>query len=123
MDLRVLGALLGDDNAAEPVPVRRPGVCVTDADPLEEWTGMSTGSHIGKTNVGLNLGDESITSVCSVKPMAEMKTYRNTSHRISTQDTQLETIISPVLGFHLSILFADLLSEYLMVSPINTGTS
>ena len=55
-DLRVLGVLLGDDSAAEPVPVRRPGVCVIGVETRADWTGISTASHTGRTNVGLNLG-------------------------------------------------------------------
>jgi hypothetical protein len=55
-DLRVLGVLFGDDRAAEPVPVRRPGVCEIGTEVRGDWTGISTASHTGKTNVGLNLG-------------------------------------------------------------------
>ena len=55
-DLRVLKALFGDDNAAEPVPVRRPGVWVTGGEACVDWAGISTVSHTGRTKIGLNLG-------------------------------------------------------------------
>lgn len=55
MGLRTLGPLLGDDIAAEPVPVRRPGVCVTGVDAREDETGISAASHTGKMKVGFNL--------------------------------------------------------------------
>ena len=59
-DLRTLGALFGDDNAAEPVPVFRPGVCMMGVEAREDWVGISTASHTGKTKVGLNLEKMSI---------------------------------------------------------------
>jgi hypothetical protein len=62
MGFRILGALLGDDKAADPVPVRRPGVCVTGVE-VCDCTGISTASHTGRTNIGLNLEDIDISDV------------------------------------------------------------
>lgn len=55
MGVRALAARLGDI-AAEPVPVRRPGVCVVIGDETAEVTrGIFTVSDTGRTKVGLNL--------------------------------------------------------------------
>jgi hypothetical protein len=61
MDLRVLGALLGEDRAAE--PVHRPGVWVIGFDVGGDWAKFVTDSHTGRTNVGLNLGSMNTPSV------------------------------------------------------------
>lgn len=45
----------GDDTAAEPVPVRRPGVCVTGVEVREELVVRLTGEKTGMTKIGLNL--------------------------------------------------------------------
>lgn len=45
----------GDEIAAEPVPVRRPGVLVTGAEPREFVGSVLAGSQTGNTNIGLNL--------------------------------------------------------------------
>jgi len=63
----------GVDMAAEPVPVRRPGVRI-DAEPLVE---VSIASATGSTNIGLNL---------------------NARYTTSTHEIQFETIKSPALG-------------------------
>lgn len=47
--------LLGDWTFAEPVPVRRPGVCVTGVEDLEGADSTLTVSETGSTNIGLNL--------------------------------------------------------------------
>jgi hypothetical protein len=44
----------GEEIAAEPVPVRRPGVRVTGLE-VEDIAGESEGSHAGNTNMGSNL--------------------------------------------------------------------
>jgi len=72
---RAVGARTGGEEiAADPVPVRRPGVRVTGLEVEDSIAGEYRGSHAGNTNMGSN---------------------RNANHRISIQDTQLETIISP----------------------------
>lgn len=50
----VLGARLVDDMLAEPVPVRRPGVCVMGAEDCTAC-GMTTFFDTGMTNMGSNL--------------------------------------------------------------------
>lgn len=45
----------GEEIAAEPVPVRRPGVLVIGVEDLESGSGSWTGSQIGSTNIGSNL--------------------------------------------------------------------
>jgi hypothetical protein len=67
-DLRVLKVLFGDDNAAEPVPVRRPGVWVIDDEARVDWAEISTVSHTGRTKIGLNLGVVGKVSICPVQP-------------------------------------------------------
>ena len=44
----------GDEIAAEPVPVRRPGVCVIGVDVREAGV-RSTGCDTGSKKIGLNL--------------------------------------------------------------------
>lgn len=64
--------------AAEPVPVRRPGVAVG----VEGSDGTLTGgSATGRTKMGF---------------------HRKASQRSSTQDAQFETMRSPALGFQFS---------------------
>jgi hypothetical protein len=53
--LRMFGVLIGEESAAEPVPVRRPGVCVTGVEAREDGADNSTASQTGSTKVGLNL--------------------------------------------------------------------
>lgn len=48
-------ATTGDCMFAEPVPVRRPGVCLMGVDEGDEVECIGTASGIGKTNIGLNL--------------------------------------------------------------------
>ena len=56
---RVVGVLAaGEEMAAEPVPVRRPGVLVIGVEDLESGSVSWTGSQIGSTNTGSNLGRE-----------------------------------------------------------------
>lgn len=45
----------GEEMAAEPVPVRRPGVRVTGVEVLADGSGSSRVSHTGSTNNGSNL--------------------------------------------------------------------
>lgn len=116
----MLECLLGDDIPAEPVPVRRPGVCVTGVEAREDGVGTSTASHTGKTKVGLNLQKNeekrTLESLIDLR-MMRIGTYRNANHKISIQETQLETIISPARGFHdSSLVFAALLIISLNIS-------
>ena len=88
--------------AAEPVPVRRPGVWVIGVE--EVWESSWTGSVIGRTNVGSNLcKNSSGQGERGIDGKAER--YLNASHRSSTHDTQFETMISPVLGLQLSSIW------------------
>lgn len=109
MGLRVLGALLGEDRAAEPVPVRRPGVWVIGVDARGVWAEISTASYTGRTNIGLKL--EVKLKVRHAMGLTGHKTYRNASHRTSIHDTQLETIISPALGLQASLILLERLFD------------
>lgn len=51
VDFRVLG----DEMAADPVPVRRPGVLVIGLEESVGFVGRSTGEETGSTNIGLKL--------------------------------------------------------------------
>jgi len=73
----------GEEIAADPVPVRRPGVRVKGVDGRDTGCGTSE-EDTGSTNMGLN---------------------RKASHNISTQDAQFETMISPAFGFQCSAIF------------------
>lgn len=47
--------VFGEEMAAEPVPVRRPGVLVIGSEEVEAFVERSTGDEMGSTNIGLNL--------------------------------------------------------------------
>lgn len=59
MGMRVEGARVdGEEMAAEPVPVRRPGVREMGEEVCVGAAGMSSVSQTGRTNIGLKLGGE-----------------------------------------------------------------
>lgn len=88
MGTRGVGArAAGDEIAAEPVPVRRPGVRVTGDEGCIGRRARPSEEHIGSIKIGLNL---------------------NANHKISIVEAQLQTIRSPALGFHFSGAFAPL---------------
>jgi len=68
----------GDDMAAEPVPVRRPGVV---KDELDSCKALGASEATGMTNIGFQ---------------------RKARYNTSTQEHQLDTIISPAFGDHFS---------------------
>ena len=53
--MRGMVAVDGDCKFAEPVPVRRPGVRLTEVGERDEAWFSGTASEIGKTKIGLNL--------------------------------------------------------------------
>jgi hypothetical protein len=58
-----------------------------------------TASGAGRTKIGLKLGtvwSVAIATICGTL-------YRKASHKISTHETQLETMISPACGCHASM--------------------
>ena len=78
MGIRVVGVRAeGEEMAAEPVPVRRPGVRVIGDDAPLVGEGTSRVSHTGSTKIGFNLrgdvnlmvrGDRSICNAPERKP-------------------------------------------------------
>lgn len=88
----------GEEMAAEPVPVRRPGFTESG---LDDWevAGRSTGSETGSRNIGLKLAGCQWTAVGEAIARGA---YRNASQRSSIHDAQFETITSPALGLQLS---------------------
>jgi len=83
---------------AEPVPVRRPGVCLMGVDERDD---TGTVSGIGKTKIGLNLRKYNFQ--LSVE-MRKIETNLMASQTTSIHEAQFETIISPARGFHVSFV-------------------
>lgn len=54
MGVRTLAGRLGEETAAEPVPVRRPGVCAMGVEGVEGRE-IGDGAQIGRMKTGLNL--------------------------------------------------------------------
>lgn len=87
----------GEEIAAEPVPVRRPGVTVIGLELLDVAFSVVGGSHTGRTKIG-----SSLIHVQHNSPRSESgeQSYLKASQSNSTHDAQFETIISPALGRH-----------------------
>jgi hypothetical protein len=101
--LRGIGALAADDNAADPVPVLRPGVLRFDCgDKGAECGGdRVTVSQTGRTKIGSNLKQsmDLIRMTQEVQGRFYRGAYRKASQRISIHDTQLDTMTAPAPGF------------------------
>ena len=100
----------GAEMAAEPVPVRRPGVRERGVEGAEEGGEMSRVEQTGRTKTGLKLERGALVWVGGRKIMWR-GTYRKASQRISIQDAQLETIMSPARGDQASLRGAPRLKE------------
>lgn len=102
-------ARAGDCMFAEPVPVRRPGVCLMEVDEVA-CVGIASGT--GKTKIGLNLEtDRQLVERCEgvITNVIESQTT-------SIHEAQFETMISPGPGFHDSLFPVPLLSVKLAMS-------
>jgi hypothetical protein len=103
--MRAVAGLLGAVTLAEPVPVLRPGVrFVTGSDEAKAVTGDS--STAGNRKIGLKLRRmtfKQIRLLINNDCAAEIHgAHRKANHSNSTQETELEMIISPGRGLHCS---------------------
>lgn len=90
--------VFGEEMAAEPVPVRRPGVLVIGSEEVDDFIDRSTGEETGSTNIGLKLTSIVSGELYGVRWGMSKWTNRNASQRSSIHEAQFDTITSPALG-------------------------